>query len=72
MEVLVSFNLRPKELQAATLLAEGLRIREVAFRMGTTQATVKNYLRGVYSRTGTSSRQLLRMKIDDLRIGRNG
>lgn len=66
-EVLKRFDLRPKELQAAMNLAEGLRIREIAVIMKTTEGTVKQYMRYVYLKTQTRSRQEFRMMVDALR-----
>src|SRR5690606_2867215 len=49
------FNEREREI--LTLVAAGLRDREVAERLGMTEGTVKWYLQQVYDKIGTRRRQ---------------
>ena len=49
-------HLTPRERQLTTLLAQGLRNKEIAFRLGITEGTVKVYLSKLYSKLGVSDR----------------
>jgi len=50
-------QLTPKELKIlASLVLEGLRNKEIAARLDTTEQVVKNKLRSVYDKTGVSDR----------------
>jgi DNA-binding CsgD family transcriptional regulator len=48
--------LAPRELRAAELVAAGLSNREAANLMGTTEHTVKNYLRSIFDKAGVWNR----------------
>jgi DNA-binding NarL/FixJ family response regulator len=49
-------QLTPKELKILALVLEGLRNKEIAARLDTTEQVVKNKLRSVYDKTGVSDR----------------
>ncbi len=48
--------LSPRELEVAALLAEGLRNREVATRLGISMATVKDHVHHILDKTGLPGR----------------
>ncbi len=48
--------LSKREQEVVVLVAEGLKNREVADRLGTTEAVIKNYLRRIYDKVGVWSR----------------
>lgn len=66
-QVLEGFHLSARQFTAAVLLAEGLALREIAARIGTSEAVVKNYVREIYAKTRTRRRQGFRMMIDERR-----
>jgi DNA-binding NarL/FixJ family response regulator len=45
-----------REQQVIALVAQGLKNREVADAIGTTEHIVKNYLRGIYDKLGLWNR----------------
>jgi DNA-binding NarL/FixJ family response regulator len=45
-------TLTPKELRIAALVADGLKNKEVAVEVGTTENVIKNYLRVIYDKLG--------------------
>ena len=45
-----------REQQVIALVAQGLKNREVADAIGTTEHVVKNYLRGIYDKLGLWNR----------------
>ena len=49
-------TLSPKELEVAQLVYEGLKNREIADSLGTTEHVVKNYLRLIYDKLGLWNR----------------
>jgi len=49
-------QLSPKELQIIAGVTQGLRNKEIAQEVGTTEQVVKNYLRKVYDKLGVSDR----------------
>jgi DNA-binding NarL/FixJ family response regulator len=49
-------RLSPKELAVITGVTQGLRNREIAVEIGTTEQVVKNYLRKIYDKLGVSDR----------------
>lgn len=54
-------TLTPKELDVAQHVARGLRNREIAALMATTEGTVKVYLHSIYTKLGISNRTELAM-----------
>jgi len=51
-----TIRLTPRERQLMTMLAQGLRNKELAFRLGLTEGTVKVYLSHLYEKVGASDR----------------
>ena len=49
-------KLSPKELVMITCITRGMRNKEIAYQVGTTEQVVKNYLRKVYDKLGVSDR----------------
>jgi DNA-binding NarL/FixJ family response regulator len=49
-------RLTSKEMKIVALITLGCRNKEIAIRLGTTEQVVKNYLRGIYDKTGVSDR----------------
>lgn len=49
-------KLTPKELNVAQQVARGLRNREIATAMSTTEGTIKVYLHSIYTKLGISNR----------------
>lgn len=49
-------HLSPRELEAVSLLAEGLANKQIAAQLGISEATIKGYLRQVYERLGAADR----------------
>jgi DNA-binding CsgD family transcriptional regulator len=49
-------TLTKREHQVIALVAEGLKNREVALALGTTEPVIKNYLRRIYDKLGVWSR----------------
>lgn len=49
-------HLSPRELEAVSLLAEGLANKQIAAHLGISEPTVKGYLRQVYERLGAADR----------------
>jgi DNA-binding CsgD family transcriptional regulator len=49
-------SLGVSEFQVANLVAEGMRNRQVALKLGLTEHTVSNYLFRIYNKLGISSR----------------
>ncbi len=49
-------RLTPKEMKIVALIVQGCKNKEIALRLGTTEQVIKNYLRGVYDKTGVSDR----------------
>jgi DNA-binding NarL/FixJ family response regulator len=55
--------LSPKEIQIATLVADGLTNREISRLVGTTEQVVKNHLRSTFDKLGVWSRLELAMYV---------
>ena len=49
-------RLSPKELTIIGCIAKGMRNREIADQIGTTEQVIKNYLRKIYDKLGVSDR----------------
>ena len=49
-------RLSPKEKAVITGITRGLRNKEIAFEMGTTEQVIKNYLRKIYDKLGVADR----------------
>lgn len=49
-------RLSPKELAIIGCITRGMRNKEIAYQIGTTEQVVKNYLRKVYDKLGVSDR----------------
>jgi DNA-binding NarL/FixJ family response regulator len=49
-------RLSPKELAIITCITLGMRNKEIAHKLGTTEQVIKNYLRKVYDKLGVSDR----------------
>jgi len=49
-------RLTPKEVQIVALIGEGFKNKEIATKLDTKEQVVKNYLRGIYDKTGVSDR----------------
>ena len=48
--------LTPKEFLIVSCVTRGMKSRDIASQLGTTEQVIKNYLRGVYDKLGVSSR----------------
>ena len=49
-------NLSPKEKAVITGITRGMRNKEIAFELGTTEQVIKNYLRKIYDKLGVADR----------------
>jgi DNA-binding NarL/FixJ family response regulator len=49
-------RLSPKEMAIITCITKGLRNKEIAFQLETTEQVIKNYLRKIYDKLGVSDR----------------
>ncbi|WP_348269103.1 response regulator transcription factor [Edaphobacter paludis] len=49
-------RLTPKEMQIVALIVQGCKNKEIAAQLGTKEQVIKNYLRGIYDKTGVSDR----------------
>ncbi|MEO6966029.1 MAG: response regulator transcription factor [Acidobacteriaceae bacterium] len=49
-------RLSPKELSIIACVTQGMRNKEIAYKIGTTEQVVKNYLRKIYDKLGVSDR----------------
>jgi len=68
-------KLSKKELAIISCITRGMRNKEIAYQIGTTEQVIKNYLRKVYDKLGVSDRlelalyclhhQLLKKYVDD-------
>ena len=56
-------ELTPRERELATLVASGLRNREIALRLGISEGTAKLHLYNVYKKLGVSSRVELAIRM---------
>ena len=48
--------LTPKEMRIVALITQGFKNKEIGSRLDTTEQVIKNYLRGIYDKTGVSDR----------------
>jgi two-component system, NarL family, nitrate/nitrite response regulator NarL len=49
-------RLSPKELDVITHVTQGMRNKEIAIQLGTSEQVIKNYLRKIYDKLGVSDR----------------
>jgi two-component system, NarL family, nitrate/nitrite response regulator NarL len=49
-------RLSPKELAVITYVTQGMRNKEIALQLGTSEQVIKNYLRKIYDKLGVSDR----------------
>jgi len=49
-------RLTPREMQIVALIVQGCKNKEIAAQLGTKEQVIKNYLRGIYDKTGVSDR----------------
>lgn len=49
-------KLSPKEIAIVSCITRGMRNKEIAYHIGTTEQVIKNYLRKVYDKLGVSDR----------------
>jgi DNA-binding NarL/FixJ family response regulator len=49
-------RLTPREMQIVALIVQGCKNKEIALQLGTKEQVIKNYLRGIYDKTGVSDR----------------
>lgn len=49
-------RLTPKEMQIVALIVQGCKNKDIARQLNTKEQVVKNYLRGIYDKTGVSDR----------------
>ena len=49
-------RLSPKETAIITCITQGMRNKEIAFQLGTTEQVIKNYLRKIYDKLGVGDR----------------
>jgi DNA-binding NarL/FixJ family response regulator len=49
-------RLTPKEMQIVALIVQGCKNKDIAAQLGTKEQVIKNYLRGIYDKTGVSDR----------------
>ena len=49
-------RLTPKEIQIIALIVQGCKNKDIANQLGTKEQVIKNYLRGIYDKTGVSDR----------------
>ena len=49
-------QLTPKETLIVSCVTQGMKNKEIAIRVGTTEQVVKNYLRKVYDKLGVADR----------------
>jgi DNA-binding NarL/FixJ family response regulator len=49
-------RLTPKEMQIVALIVQGCKNKEIAQQLNTKEQVIKNYLRGIYDKTGVSDR----------------
>ena len=49
-------RLTPKEIQIVALIVQGCKNKDIAAQLDTKEQVIKNYLRGIYDKTGVSDR----------------
>jgi DNA-binding NarL/FixJ family response regulator len=63
-------KLSPREHQIAIMVAQGLRNKEIAFRLGICESTVKNYVYSAFIKLGCRNRiQLALLYACELNLG---
>ena len=55
-------RLAPRELRVAEAVSRGLRNKEIAAELGTTEQVIKNYVRSVFDKLGCDSRLQLALR----------
>ena len=55
-ERVLKVQLTPKESLIVSCVTQGMKNKEIALRVGTTEQVVKNYLRKVYDKLGVADR----------------
>ena len=55
-EVVSRFSLTAREKQMATLIAQGFTNKEIAFKLGISEATVRTHIYNVFQKVGAQSR----------------
>ncbi len=65
-------QLTPKETLIVSCVTQGMKNREIALRVGTTEQVVKNYLRKVYDKLGVADRLELALHCLNQRPGDKG
>jgi DNA-binding CsgD family transcriptional regulator len=65
-------RLSPKELAIITSIMQGKRNKEIAGLLGTSEQTVKNYLRKVYGKLGVSDRLELALYCEHHQLHKKG
>ena len=65
-------RLSPKELAIITYVTQGMRNKEIAFQLGTSEQVIKNYLRKIYDKLGVSDRVELALYWLSLRVSNKG
>lgn len=63
MSLSLDNRLTEKQLRIAFLVTKGLRNKEIAAQMGTTEQVAKNYLREIFDELGFSTRVELAMYV---------
>src|SRR5580658_3403669 len=64
-------QLTPKETLIVSCVTQGMKNKEIALRVGTTEQVVKNYLRKVYDKLGVADRLELALYCLNHRVGDN-
>jgi DNA-binding NarL/FixJ family response regulator len=64
-------SLTPKESLIVSCVTQGMKNKEIALRVGTTEQVVKNYLRKVYDKLGVADRLELALYCLNHRVGDN-
>jgi DNA-binding NarL/FixJ family response regulator len=57
------FGLTAEEMRIVGLLAQGYKDEEIASKLGTTEQSMKDFLRNVYDKTGVSDRRQLALLV---------
>ena len=65
-------QLTPKETLIVSCVTQGMKNKEIALRVGTTEQVVKNYLRKVYDKLGVADRLELALYCLHNRVGLDG
>jgi DNA-binding NarL/FixJ family response regulator len=65
-------HLSPKEMAVITYVTQGMRNKEVASQLGTSEQVIKNYLRKIYDKLGVSDRLELALYWLSLQVPNKG